>query len=420
MSEQAEDPLPLSAFSGYGIELEYMIVDRHTLSVLPVADRLLHEEAGRKTNDVVRGRLGWSNELVLHVIEVKNVRPFPSLAGLGAAFHAEIRHINRTLERHHARLLPTAMHPWMDPQSETRLWPHDNDAIYRAYDRIFDSRSHGWANLQSMHVNLPFADDDEFARLHAAIRLVLPILPALAASSPIADGRDTGWADYRMHTYTHNAKSIPSITGMVVPETVTSRAAYAQRILAPMYHAIAPHDPERVLQQEWLNSRGAIARFDRNAIEIRVIDTQECPQADIAVATAAIGLARMLYEAGGEQLVAQQEMPTTALAKILQACIREAEQADIGDARYLRLLGYPGERCRAGDLWHDLIARLASNNDDMADECASAWRVMLEHGPLARRILRAVGSDYSPKRLRAVYGALADCAQEGRLFTELA
>lgn len=415
-----ESPSPLPAFSAVGIELEYMIVDRESLSILPVADRLLQAEAGRRTNDVVRGTLGWSNELVLHVIEIKNIQPAPSLTPLPSSFAAEVRHINALLERFHARLLPTAMHPWMAPERETELWPHDNDAIYRAYDRIFDSRSHGWANLQSMHVNLPFANDAEFAGLHAAVRLALPILPALAASSPIADGRDTGWADYRMQTYAGNAKAFPSITGMVVPETVTSRHAYEQRILAPMYRDIAPHDPERVLQQEWLNSRGAIARFDRNAIEIRVIDTQECPRADFAIAAAAIGFVRLLYADGGEGLVAQQEMPTAALAAILRDCIRDAEKTVIDDVRYLRLLGFPDERCTAGELWAHLIDRIASHDEDTARRCATAWDTMLRHGPLSRRILRAVGGDFSRERLRAVYGGLADCVHEDRMFTGLA
>src|SRR5665811_1134453 len=98
--------------------------------------------------------------------------------------------IRDSLETMGAQLMPGAMHPWMDPHSETRLWLGDNAVIYGAYDRIFDCKSHGWANLQSMHVNLPFADDNEFARLHAASRLVLPILPALAASSPIAEDKD--------------------------------------------------------------------------------------------------------------------------------------------------------------------------------------------------------------------------------------
>ena len=77
-----------------------------------------------------------------------------------------------------ARLLPTAMHPWMDPDRDLRLWPHEASAVYEAFNRIFSCRGHGWANLQSAHINLPFANDEEFGRLHAAIRAVLPIIPA--------------------------------------------------------------------------------------------------------------------------------------------------------------------------------------------------------------------------------------------------
>lgn len=411
MNEEDETPL-LHAFMGYGIELEYMIVDHGRLSVLPVADRLLQHR-----NEVSRGMLGWSNELVLHVIEIKNPQPVVALSLLPDAFQAEVQHINALLQSHGACLMPGAMHPWMDPQRETRLWPHDNDAIYRAYDRIFDSKSHGWSNLQSMHINLPFANDDEFARLHAAIRLVLPVLPALAASSPIADGRSTGWADYRMHVYTDNARAIPSITGMVVPETITSRTAYEQRILAPMYRDIAPYDPDKVLQQEWLNSRGAIARFDRNAIEIRVIDTQECPRADLAIAAATVAAVQRLYRADVQQLIEQQEMPTAALATILQSCIRDAEQAMIDNTAYLRLFCFPDSRCSAGEFWEYLIARMTEEDHVPAQPWNDALRTILRHGPLARRILRAANEDYSKSRLQAIYRTLCDCLQDGRMFT---
>lgn len=406
---------PLHAFGGYGIELEYMIVDRQQLSVLPIADRLLHAAGGG--NEVARGMLGWSNELVLHVIEIKNPRPVASLAMLPGAFQDEVRQINALLAQHGACLMPGAMHPWMDPQTETRLWPHDNQEIYRAYDRIFGTRSHGWANLQSMHINLPFADDEEFARLHAAVRLVLPILPALAASSPIADGRDTGWADYRMQVYWDNARSIPSIAGMVVPETVTSRAAYEERIFEPMYRDIAPHDPRGILRHEWLNSRGAIARFDRNAIEIRVVDTQECPRADLAIAAAAGAVARMLYREDTAPLADQQEATTAALAAILRDGARDAEQAAIGEADYLRLLGYPGSRCAAGELWRHLLERMPE--EDLAQEWRAPLQAILLHGPLARRILRAAG-DCSHARLEAVYRELCGCLRDGRMFLGLA
>ena len=44
---------------------------------------------------------------------------------------------------------------------------------------------------------------------------------------------------------------------LVVPEPVTSRQEYHDVILRPIWQAIAPHDPDDLLQQEWLNSRGA-------------------------------------------------------------------------------------------------------------------------------------------------------------------
>jgi carboxylate-amine ligase len=409
MNEADEPPL-LHAFAGYGIELEYMIVERDTLSVLPIADRLLAAAAGDGSHAVEHGALGWSNELVLHVVEIKNLRPSPSLAPLVDAFQQELREIDRSLSAMGARLMPGAMHPWMDPRSETRLWPHEHDEIYRAYERIFDIRSHGWANLQSMHINLPFADDAEFARLHAAVRLLLPILPALAASSPVANGRDTGYADYRMRVYCDNAQDFPSIAGLVVPENVGSRRAYQECILAPMYRAIGPHDHERVLQQEWLNSRGAIARFDRNAIEIRVIDTQECCGADLAVAGIVCAAVRMLYDAGADDLGRQQEISTVALAAILQDCIRDAECAQIANPGYLGLLGYPQQRCSAHELWRHLVERAD------ARQWAAPLQTILEHGPLARRILRALERDFSAQRLHTVYRQLCDCLQEGTMF----
>ncbi|MDH4064006.1 MAG: glutamate-cysteine ligase family protein, partial [Acidobacteriota bacterium] len=162
-------PLPLRLFEGIGVELEYMIVDRATLEVKPVADELLKAVSGHYDTEVARGPISWSNELALHVIELKTTEPVPTLDGVGALFQEQVAEIERQLAPLGARLLPTGMHPWMDPHTELRLWPHEHDEIYGAFNRIFDCRGHGWANLQSVHLNLPFANDEEFARLHAAI-----------------------------------------------------------------------------------------------------------------------------------------------------------------------------------------------------------------------------------------------------------
>ena len=401
----------LHAFAGYGIELEYMIVERQTLSVMPIADALLHTQAGAGT-EVEHGRFGWSNELALHLVEIKNVRPDPALDPLAAGFQAEVDAINRRLLPLGARLMPTGMHPWMSPLAETRLWPHEQAAIYQAYDRVFDCRQHGQANLQSMQVNLPFAGDDEFARLHAAVRLVLPILPALAASSPLADGRPGGALDTRMAAYGSAVQRVPSAIGQLIPDTVASQADYVHQILEPLYRDIAPFDLEGVLQHEWLNARGAIPRFERNAIEIRVIDMQECPQADLAIAAAAIAVVRALYDARWSPLALQQAIGTEDLANILHACVRDADQAAIDDTGYLGLLGVSDRQCQAGALWRTLI----ESTLDSTTPWREPLRVMLEQGPLARRILRAVGPRCTDLRLKLVYRILCDCLQTGRMF----
>ncbi len=90
--------------------------------------------------------------------------------------------------------------------SRDAAWPHEYSPVYEAYDRIFDCRGHGWANPQSVHLNLPLTGDDEFGRLRAAIRLLLPIMPALAASSPVIDGRLTGLMDSRLEVYRTNRR----------------------------------------------------------------------------------------------------------------------------------------------------------------------------------------------------------------------
>lgn len=403
----------LDAFAGYGVELEYMIVARDTLAVLPLADRLLEAAAGQTAGAVARGAFGWCNEIVLHLIEIKNQTPAPALVPLAAGFQGEVAAVGQLLRPLGARLMPTGMHPWMDPRRETRLWPHDPAGIYRAYDRIFDCHSHGQANLQSMQLNLPFAGDAQFARLHAAIRLVLPILPAIAASSPLTEGWPAGHLDARMAAYAGAVARVPAVIGELVPETVTGRADYVDQVLAPMYRAIAPLDPEGVLQHEWLNARGAIPRFERNAIEIRVIDVQECPEADLAIAAATTATVRALYDATWSSLSEQQAIATRVLARLLHACVRHGEAARIDEPSYLRLLGLPARPVVAAEVWQHLIEATGVGR-------AEPWREPLQRiqqqGPLARRILRALGSDATRQRQHAVYEALCDCLDAGRMF----
>jgi gamma-glutamyl:cysteine ligase YbdK (ATP-grasp superfamily) len=406
--------LPL--FAGYGIELEYIIVDRDQHNVLPVTDQLLKAAAGDYVSDYEEGSIAWSNELVLHVIELKTNGPVSTLTGLPDLFSANIHRINKILANMNGRLMPAAMHPWMDPFKETRLWPHESSEIYDSYNRIFNCQGHGWSNLQSAHINLPFADDNEFALLHAAIRVLLPIMPALAASSPIMDGEYTGLLDTRLDVYRRNAEKIPNITGLVIPEPVQNYLDYQNMILQPMYAAIAPHDPEGILQYEWLNSRGAIARFDRNAIEIRVLDTQETPQADIAIAAMIITILKKLAAAIWSDVTEQNQLDTEALAELLMLVIKEGELATIANKSYLELFEFPDRKGQVQELWRYLLESISADDTDLIPELRKTIEYIIHCGPLARRIKLSIGKECKRSQMEQSYRRLCDCLNNGQLF----
>jgi len=408
-------PVP-HLFEGYGIELEYILVNSKSLDVLPVSDKVLRSKAGRYVNEVVNSAAGWSNEFVLHVMEIKNNRPVPSLSGLGPILQAQVIQINSILAKWEGRLMPSGMHPWMQPSGQTKLWTHGNRKIYKTYDRIFGCSSHGWANIQSIHINLSFNGDEEFGRLHAAVRLLLPLIPALAASSPVVEGKATGTLDNRLVFYRKNQLLVPSISGDIIPEPIFTRSEYEDRIFQKMYTDIARYDTDGILQHEWLNSRGAIPRFQRSAMEIRLADSQECPMADIAVAAAIVSVVKSLVGNRWTSWQEQAACPVGPLVSILNRTILSGEAAVVEDPDYLRALGYPEKQATAADIWRHLIKECITSDTASDNEIMGPLQLILDKGTLSRRILKSVGEGPSPSRLHEVYEKLCDCLNEGRLF----
>jgi gamma-glutamyl:cysteine ligase YbdK (ATP-grasp superfamily) len=401
----------LRAFAAFGVELEYMIVDAATFAVRPLADELLRRHAGAIVGDFVDGPVTWSNELALHVIELKHSSP-SLLQGSAAAFTASMRRADATLRTMGCRLMPGGMHPTMRP-SEFRRWTHDSAEIYAAFDRIFDCRGHGWSNLQACHLNLPFADDDEFARLHLAARALLPLLPALAAASPFCEGRFTGWLDWRIDVYRHNQDRVPRLTGLVVPEPVRSRQQYFDTILQPIWNDIAPHDPDHLLREEWLNSRGVVAKFFRDALEIRVLDCQESPVCDFAVCAFVVEVLKALAGERWASIDQLAALPTEELARLLLLVARDAERAVVPMPSLLQALGCRERELPAADVWRRLADRLLPDAAAIDLALARPLQAILSRGPLARRMLAVVGEEPDAAALRALCAGLADCLVPG-------
>jgi gamma-glutamyl:cysteine ligase YbdK (ATP-grasp superfamily) len=409
-------PSRLHIFQAFGVELEYIIVDRNTLDIRPIADDLLKYELGFQGNDFENEMVTWSNELVLHVIELKSTKPESNFNTLASAFADNVLRINKTLSQWDAMLMPTAAHPWMDPLTETRLWPHDSNEVYTLYNKIFDCRGHGWSNLQSTHLNLPFYDDEEFAKLHAAIRIVLPLLPALCASSPILDGKVTGSVDTRLTYYKTNQARIPSITGKVVPEAVFSRRQYTNTIYEKIKNDIAPFDPENILNPIWVNSRGAIPRFDRGSVEIRIMDVQECPPADLAIQTLVIETIRGLVNEQFINMENQVRLKTEVLAGVLDETTMHGQKAEILSSEYVEAFGLEAP-CTAKELWQHIYAQLLER---AGHETLKNWEpeisVILKEGTLSDRILRSMNEDFSLASIKKVYRRLADCLAQNKML----
>ncbi len=398
-------------FEVAGIELEYMVVDRETLRASPTVDLLFKDVTGHITGDVERGDVDWSNELTAHVLEMKTAKPTADIAAFAGKFSSEVRAINALLAKRGLMLLPTAAHPLFDPFTETVLWTHEYNEVYALYNKIFDCRGHGWSNLQSVHLNLPFANDAEFARLHTAIRLLLPIIPALSASSPILDGKPTGHLDARMEAYLHHQEKLPQLMGSLIPEAVLNEEEYYREIFSPIGKALAPYDPEGIMDHQFANSRGAIARFDRGAIEIRVVDIQECPQADLAIAQLIVEALKALVDGRWASQYVQRAWHHKDLLKIFKKVIKQAGGARIRNHDFLLMFGLERPEATAQELWEHLFAEVGGGLNKEAKACISH---ILRHGCLAKRILARTGSRPDAARIITVYKELAQCLQEGR------
>lgn len=391
-------------FEGYGIEIEYMIVDKSTLKVCPVADKLLEKLAGEPVNEVFIEGIGYSNELVKHVIEIKTDGP-QKYDNMAESFHNAVERINILLAELNCMIMPTAMHPTMNPMAETELWQEENAEIYEAYDRIFNCKGHGWSNLQSVHINMPFNGDDQFEKLHAAIRCILPLIPALCASSPLVEGHETGIADNRLDFYRNNQRTVPYVAGNIIPERVFSESEYNEKIFDKLAEEIAPHDPEGILEPIWLNSRGAIARFDRGAVEIRLVDVQECPLADVAVIKLISETVKHLaFTADIEKM---KQIDETEMLPVLLSCIREGDKAVITHKLLLDIFDMP--EAKAIDLWRGMYLRTAMDTDIIH---SPALINIFSNGTLSRRISEAL----IYKDIKTVYSELAACLSENELF----
>lgn len=405
----------LGLFQGFGIEIEWMIVDAETLDVRGRADWLLAQAAGPEAVEHVDGPITWVNELARHLVEAKSTDPMPDVQGQQPGFADAASKINAVLAQDGLCLLPGPMHPWMNPATEYQLFPHGQHDIYALFDRVFDCRGHGWTNLQSTQINLPFSGDAEFGALMAAVRVLLPVLPSLSAGSPYVEGRRAAEYNHRLAVYASNCARVPSITAQVIPEPVFTTGAFRDQVLAPITRDMAQFDPGEILEAEWVNARGAIVRFSRNCIEIRVLDCQESPMADLALCELVVATARNLVEQRWSGLATQQAAEQRDLVRAYKHAVRGGEHAEFSGRAITGLFGAPTSTLTGHALWAHLIEQAAA-----AGQLSSGAELHLEHwlrhGSLATRLIRAAGEIPTRPSLHRAFAALAQALADNSSY----
>jgi len=215
-----------------------------------------------------------------------------------------------------------------------------------------------------------------------------------------------------MEAYLHHQEKLPELMGSLIPEAVFSQEDYYRTIFSPIAQAMAPFDTENVMDHHFANSRGAIARFDRGAIEIRVIDIQECPAADLAIAELIVAVLKALTSGRWVSSYLQRAWSENDLLPIFLQVIKDAGGSVIANRDYLLMFGLmKQDHMHVGKLWQHLFVELYG---ELSENCRQHVGHILEHGCLASRILKRTGRTPSHDDLVRVYRELADCLQEDR------
>jgi len=242
------------------------------------------------------------------------------------------------------------------------------------------------------------------------------LLPALCASSPILGGQSTAHLDGRLTYYKTNQANIPSITGQVIPEPIFSKAEYEEQIFDTIKKDISPYDPGDILDPVWVNSRGAITRFDRGSIEIRIMDVQECPLADLAIVTLVNETLKEFTKEHFLSFKEQTKWETASLAALLDKSIKDGPQAVFDNAAYLKIFGINNSSASVQEIWLTIVAYLKKSGNHNLERWMAELNVILTQGTLSQRILKSLDGDFSPEAIVEVYKKLALCLAEDKVF----
>jgi hypothetical protein len=211
--------------------------------------------------------------------------------------------------------------------------------------------------------------------------------------------------DNRLRFYGFNQKEVPSITDNVIPNYASSFSQYKKEVIGGYSADLARAGAGKtLLDREWVNSRGVIFRFDRNALEIRVMDEQECVKSDVALSCFVRAAMRGLMASKPELL------PRELLLGDFNAVVKDGLNAKVQNPK--------GKTARQVCSYY---LKVAQENAD-AEEKKYLWLIKkrLDEGNLseiirAHVLQRARRTDFH-EATQSVYSKLISCLADNEIY----
>jgi carboxylate-amine ligase len=251
----------------FGIEEEYFLVDAETKSVAVTRPEAFFAAAKKAIGPQIKG------EMLQSQIECATV-PHVDMA----AARAELKHLRQTLgavaAEHGLAILAAGTHP-------TAVWESVHQTPTKRYDAVMhDLQMIGQRNmLCGMHVHVELPDPDDRVNMMSRMLPYLPLLVALATSSPFWQSRPTGLKGYRLAAY----DELPR-TG--IPELFRRQEDFDAYISA-LTRAGVIADSSFV----WWAMRPSL---QHNTLELRAPDSCTLVEDSLAIAALYRSIARML------------------------------------------------------------------------------------------------------------------------------
>ncbi|MCY4094871.1 MAG: carboxylate-amine ligase [Gammaproteobacteria bacterium] len=243
-----------------GVEEEFFLVDPATRDLISQPTEAIFEACERNA-----GPHRIVHEFLNTQIET-NTKVCTSIGELRGALLETRRIVLNAANEHGAAVIAASMHPFAK-------WQEQSPTPKERYEE-FELRMQDAVRrilVSGMHIHVGFGDEDQRIRVMSTIRHYMPVFCVLSASSPIVEGRQTGFRSFRLNYLS----GLPR-TG--IPPYLSSWSDY-QNVIDELESLEFINDGTEL----WWDIRPS-AKYP--TIELRICDT--CSLVDDAVALAAL------------------------------------------------------------------------------------------------------------------------------------